>query len=348
MRPALPAPAPSPAFGFGREHHAGARPGVGSGVVVAQRDAQSAADFGQARRTNSPLRPGELYCAGERRPRRAQPVPGAARLQNGPVETGVVGGEECRAADPGTEHRPELGEVGRVFHVLPVETVNPGEREPRAGRANQVRSRQHDPAAQQAASPTAHALSRRAVAVSKSIATKVLMPIGYDRVAGAAAGPRSPEPRRTSRGGMGKFDAASGRIHRLEHHCADVAACFEVLLRSPVLRARFARAAGTDDFTDTTAARLTFLAFLHDFGKLSVGFQFQGRGPNPPAGRAPGLAGHIGAALLCFDNSDICDLLGFSRDQGCLGCWRLSSAVRNARAPRPAGTETDTHRQRTT
>lgn len=108
----------------------------------------------------------------------------------------------------------------------------------------------------------------------------------------------------------GKFDEASGRIHRLEHHCADVAACFEALLRGPVLRARFAQAAGTDHFTDTTAARLTFLAFLHDFGKLSVGFQFQERGPHAPARRAPGLAGHIGAALLCFDNSDICELLG--------------------------------------
>ena len=108
----------------------------------------------------------------------------------------------------------------------------------------------------------------------------------------------------------GKFDEASGRIHRLEHHCADVAACFEALLCSPVLRERFAQAAGTADFTDTTVARLTFLAFLHDFGKLSVGFQLQGRGPHSPAGRTPRLAGHIGAALLCFDNSDICELLG--------------------------------------
>ena len=108
----------------------------------------------------------------------------------------------------------------------------------------------------------------------------------------------------------GKFDKPSGRIHRLEHHCADVAACFEVLLRGPVLRARFAQAAGTDDFTDTTAARLTFLAFLHDFGKLSVGFQFKVPRANAPARRGPALTGHIGAALLCFDNSDICELLG--------------------------------------
>jgi len=108
----------------------------------------------------------------------------------------------------------------------------------------------------------------------------------------------------------GKFHEASGRVHRLEHHCADVAACFEALLRAPVLRARFAQAAGADHFTDTTAARLTVLAFLHDFGKLSVGFQFKVRRPDAPARRGLGLAGHIGAALLCFDNSDICELLG--------------------------------------
>ena len=120
--------------------------------------------------------------------------------------------------------------------------------------------------------------------------------------------PRTAEKHRVE--AWGKFDEASGRTHRLEHHCADVAACFEALLRVPVLRARFARTAGANDFTGTTAARLTFLAFLHDFGKLSVGFQFKVRRPNAPALRGPGLAGHIGAALLCFDNSDICQLLG--------------------------------------
>ena len=71
----------------------------------------------------------------------------------------------------------------------------------------------------------------------------------------------------------GKFDESSGRFHRLEHHCADVAACFEALLLDPVLRARFARAAGASDLGETTAARLTLLAFLHDFDKLNAGFQ---------------------------------------------------------------------------
>ena len=108
----------------------------------------------------------------------------------------------------------------------------------------------------------------------------------------------------------GKFDASSGRIHRLEHHCADVAACFEQLLRDPVLRARFVQAAGTGSFSDTTAARLTFLAYLHDFGKLNTGFQFKVRRQIELPRRVPQRAGHIAEALLCFDQSDICTLLG--------------------------------------
>ncbi len=107
----------------------------------------------------------------------------------------------------------------------------------------------------------------------------------------------------------GKFDKSSGRFHRLEHHCADVAACFEALLLDPVVRARFVRAAGAHDFNDTTAARLTYLAYLHDFGKLNAGFQFKVRPRNELPPRAPGKAGHIAAALLCFDQPDLCALL---------------------------------------
>ena len=105
----------------------------------------------------------------------------------------------------------------------------------------------------------------------------------------------------------GKFDESSGRFHRLEHHCADVAACFEALLRDPVLRTRFVHAAGGPTlFTDTTAARLAYLAFLHDFAKLNVGFQFKVRQNS----RAPRPAGHIGPALFALDRADICKPLG--------------------------------------
>ena len=142
----------------------------------------------------------------------------------------------------------------------------------------------------------------------------------------------------------GKFDRSSGRIHRLEHHCADVAACFEALLRDPVLRARFVQAAGTNGFTDTTAARLTFLAFLHDFGKLNAGFQFKVRPRNELPPRGPRPAGHIAEALLCFDQSDICALLGLHEivDEWGAGVVPLAHAMlahhgRPARRPTRSG-----------
>ena len=111
----------------------------------------------------------------------------------------------------------------------------------------------------------------------------------------------------------GKFDESSGRIHRLEHHCADVAACFEALLRDPVLQARFARAAELERLDGTTAARLTAISFLHDFAKLNTGFQFkvERRQLQPQcADRKPPPAGHIAEALLAFRQPEICRTLG--------------------------------------
>ena len=111
----------------------------------------------------------------------------------------------------------------------------------------------------------------------------------------------------------GKFDQETKRFHRLEHHCADVAACFEALLREPVLRARFARANGTANLADTTASRLTYLAFLHDFGKLNAGFQFKPPQIGATLRGRPRPAGHIGEALLCAEQEEFCELLGLHR-----------------------------------
>ena len=116
----------------------------------------------------------------------------------------------------------------------------------------------------------------------------------------------------------GKFDQETGRFHRLEHHCADVAACFEALLREPVLRARFARAAGATTLDCTTAARLTYLCFLHDFGKLNSGFQFKVPQLGVPTRRRPRPAGHIGEALLCAEQDELCEPLGLYQ---ILGDW---------------------------
>ena len=65
-----------------------------------------------------------------------------------------------------------------------------------------------------------------------------------------------------------KSDRADpGRIHLLEHHLADVGACFEALLGQSVIRRRLAHTAGWGDVDPTTAARLCVFAALHDIGR---------------------------------------------------------------------------------
>ena len=79
-----------------------------------------------------------------------------------------------------------------------------------------------------------------------------------------------------------------GRIHLLEHHLADVCACFEALLQQPTICQRLAGAAGCDALDKSTVARLCTLAALHDIGKVNMGFQTQiWSGEHLKAGRRP-------------------------------------------------------------
>ena len=83
-------------------------------------------------------------------------------------------------------------------------------------------------------------------------------------------------------------------IHLLEHHLADVGACFEALLAQPNIRQRLAGSGGVDSLDHVTAARLTLFAALHDIGKVNIGFQTRiWRDEDFPAGqRRPRRAGH--------------------------------------------------------
>ena len=65
------------------------------------------------------------------------------------------------------------------------------------------------------------------------------------------------------------------RIHLLEHHLADVGACFEALLAQPTIRQRLARSGDLDSLDHATEARLALFAAFHDIGKVNVGFQTQ-------------------------------------------------------------------------
>ena len=141
----------------------------------------------------------------------------------------------------------------------------------------------------------------------------------------------------------GKFEPP-GQFHRLEHHCADVAACFEALLRDPVLRDRFEQAAGNAGVCPITEARLTVIAFLHDFGKLNTGFQFKVWNDNTsPREKHPRKAGHIGEALWCCEQERLCDAFGLldmaqSWGEGFVPLLLAALAHHGRPAKRPSGT----------
>ena len=105
----------------------------------------------------------------------------------------------------------------------------------------------------------------------------------------------------------GKYRKSTGETHRLEHHCADVAACFEALLAEPGVRRRFDSAVGGSGLDRTTAARLTVLTFLHDFGKASAGFQYS---VGERQREAPSRVGHIKAAVFACRRLDVLHALG--------------------------------------
>ena len=103
-----------------------------------------------------------------------------------------------------------------------------------------------------------------------------------------------------------KFDRESRRIHLLEHHLADVGACFEALLAQPNIRRRLAHSGGLDDLNETACARLSLFAALHDIGKANVGFQTRvWQDADFPAGRRrPGRASHYNELVPVLMGSD--------------------------------------------
>ncbi len=100
------------------------------------------------------------------------------------------------------------------------------------------------------------------------------------------------------------------KFHRLEHHCADVAACLEELLKCPVLLDRFNTAADGAKLCEVTIARLAVIAFLHDLGKLNAGFQFKVRDRCFLPGKPPPKSGHIKETLWMLKDPTFQNHLG--------------------------------------
>ena len=95
-------------------------------------------------------------------------------------------------------------------------------------------------------------------------------------------------------------------IHLLEHHLADVGACFEALLAQPAIRLRLAQSGGGEELDGATIARLSLIAAMHDLGKVNIGFQAQvwrnadhSAGPKPPQ-----RAGHVADLTPVLNGSD--------------------------------------------
>ena len=109
------------------------------------------------------------------------------------------------------------------------------------------------------------------------------------------------------------------RIHLLEHHLADVGACFEALMRQPTIRRRMAWAGGWDDLDNATAARLAVFAAMHDIGKVNIGFQTRiWTDADRPSRRRIPFAGHTNHLLPVLTDDD-CETAGWFFDA--LGWW---------------------------
>ncbi len=107
----------------------------------------------------------------------------------------------------------------------------------------------------------------------------------------------------------GKFSEKTSEFHRLEYHCADVAACFLELLADPILENRVATASGMAQLDSVTRARLAYIAYLHDYGKVNAGFQFKVKRHSPDSRKKPAKAGHIKESLFFLHNLQMCEAL---------------------------------------
>ena len=109
------------------------------------------------------------------------------------------------------------------------------------------------------------------------------------------------------------------RIHLLEHHLADVGACFEVLMRQHTIRKRLASTGGLDDLDEGLIARLSVFAALHDIGKVNMGFQTRiWRPEDLQGGKMPVKSGHTREMVPVLTGQDY-ETAGWFFDA--LGWW---------------------------
>lgn len=96
-----------------------------------------------------------------------------------------------------------------------------------------------------------------------------------------------------------KFDSETGAAHLLAHHCADVAAVFDALVRSSLVRKRLETAANRN-LSQVDWSRLAVLCFLHDIGKLHP--EFQAKAWANPGRKFPRCSHSYAGCSIFFEN----------------------------------------------
>ncbi len=118
-------------------------------------------------------------------------------------------------------------------------------------------------------------------------------------------------PERQAEDGLAGVDLINvDEFHRLEHHCADVAACLECMLDDPVPHRRLAKACGRERLCEVTKSRLAVIAFVHDIGKINCGFQFQINALQKSDQGNLRKCGHIKEAFQLINRKEYVEALG--------------------------------------
>lgn len=97
-----------------------------------------------------------------------------------------------------------------------------------------------------------------------------------------------------------KYCQETGRIHRLEHHLADVGAVMKTLLQLPSIRRATANAGNLPDLVRSDTDRLCVFAALHDTGKVNLAFQAKSK----PRGHRGDTASHTQDMMQLLNGRD--------------------------------------------
>ena len=128
----------------GCENNASTSLGVGSRIVVFERNVQVPANIRKRCGPQIPQIPREFHGAKEGEIGQFETVHRATGLQNGTIERSVMGSEKADVLQQGSERRPQFAERLLSGHIFPGNAVNIGEPEFAPGRAYQAANPFHD------------------------------------------------------------------------------------------------------------------------------------------------------------------------------------------------------------